>query len=91
MAAKDGTTPLKRGTPEYTAYMRKLGAKGGRATRDKHPGHLEAIAAMGGKAPRNGSVPKEKPATTVEPTAPVGRAALDFLASIIGEIEEPHG
>lgn len=37
--------------------MITLGAKGGRATRDKHPDHLKEIAAAGGRAT------KDKPKT----------------------------
>lgn len=49
---------FKRGTPEHQAYMKSLGAKGGRATRDKHPDHLKEIAAAGGRATKN--KPKHK-------------------------------
>lgn len=85
MGAKDGTKPLKRGTPEYTAYMRKLASKGGRATRDKHPDHLKKIAAVGGSSPRlNKTVKPEQPPT---PDAPlVGKLALASLDSILGEL-----
>jgi hypothetical protein len=91
MGAKDGTKPLKRGSPEHLAHMRALGAKGGRATRDKHPGHLAEIAAIGGRATRN-----TKKITAAEHTAPrtpmavTGKAnaqAIEFLDSIIEELD----
>jgi hypothetical protein len=83
---------LKRGTPEFQAHMQRLGAMGGRATRDKHPGHLQEIAASGGRATR------QKPKKKTPPRAP-GPAVLEqyeaglidvdaFLASL--QIVPPH-
>ncbi len=68
---------LKRGTPEHRAYMKALGAKGGRATVEKHPDHLKEIAAAGGRATKD--KPKTfggKAATSALRTpAPEGRPA----------------
>ena len=73
---------FKVGTPEHRAYMRQIAFKGGYATRDKHPGHLQAIASLGGKAvagqPRPGKGTKKKKRDAVEPPAPAPAKAFDL-------------